>query len=373
MVQGGRSGVGRYVIEIARRLGPNPAFSLHVAGLESDRARFPTIPDSRWIPIPSRFAGGAANLLWHFGPLRGILRRGGFSLYHSPSYRRIIPSCPVPQIATIHDCAPFHLREKYGAVRGFFGRVLVPAMARRCRRILTVSHYTAGDIERYFKIPSNRLEVIHNGLDHNRFRPLAASAVAAFRDRVGVKDPYLLYLSRLEHPGKNHVRLIAAYDRVRAAGVLDSPLLLGGAPWHGAEAIHARAAASPYRKDIVLPGYIDDSDLPLWYGAARALVFPSLIEGFGLPVAEALACGIPVLSSDRGSLPEVGGESAIYFDPGSTEAIAKALEALAKRSTAESASFYESGLQQAARFNWDHTACAVAGSYLTTLAETPLR
>ncbi|MCC5840240.1 MAG: glycosyltransferase family 4 protein [Opitutales bacterium] len=368
MIQGGLSGVGRYVVEIARRLGPEPTLSLHVAGLDADRTLFPTVPDERWISLPPRFGKGAANLLWHFGPLRGILRRGGFDLYHSPSYRRIMPACPVPQIATIHDCAPFHLRDKYGAARGFFGRILVPVLARRCRHVLTVSHFTAGDIERFFKIPASRLTVIHNGLDHSRYRPLSEEDLGAFRERVGVSAPYLLYLSRLEHPGKNHVRLIEAYDRARAAGTLDSPLVLGGAPWHGAEAIYKRSAASPYSADIALPGFIDEADLPYWYGAARALVFPSLIEGFGLPVAEAMACGTPVLSSDRGSLPEVGGDAALYFDPTSVEEMAAALLTFAGRTPAEAQAFREKGFTQAGRFHWDLAAQATGAAYLRSVS-----
>lgn len=367
MIQKGLSGVGRYVVEIARRLGPDPALSLHVCGLDADRGLFPTVPDERWIQLPARFGTGAANLLWHFGWLRGILRRGNFDLYHSPSYRRIIPVCPVRQIATIHDCAPFHLRDKYGAARGFFGRVLVPAMARRCPRVLTVSHFTAGDLTRFFKIPPRRITVVHNGIDHAVYRPRAEAELTAFRERMGIERPYLIYISRLEHPGKNHVRLIEAYERARSGGGLDAPLILGGAPWHGANVIRARAVASPHAADIRLPGFIDEADLPLWYGAARALVFPSLMEGFGLPVAEALACGTPVLSSDRGSLPEVGGDAALYFDPTSVDAIADALANLGARSPAEAAAFRERGLQQAGRFHWDRAARATADAYLAAV------
>ena len=367
MIQGGLSGVGRYVVEIAKRMGNESKISLHIAGLRSDRALFPTIGDARWIDIPPRYAGGAGNLLWHWLHLRGLLRRGRFDLYHSPSYRRIVPACPAPQIATIHDCAPFHLRDKYGALRGFFGRVLVPAMARRCPCILTVSHFTAGDLTRFFKIPQERITVIHNGIDHGTYRPLPTAELAAFRQRVGVERPYLLYISRLEHPGKNHVRLIEAYEHARASGGLNAPLILGGAPWHGADVIRARAVASPHSAEIHLPGFIDEADLPFWYGAARALVFPSLMEGFGLPVAEALACGTPVLSSDRGSLPEVGGDAALYFDPTSVEAIAGALAKLDTRSPAEASVFRERGLQQAARFHWDHAARATVGAYLAAL------
>jgi glycosyltransferase involved in cell wall biosynthesis len=215
---------------------------------------------------------------------------------------------------------------------------------------------------------TGKITVVHNGLDHERYRPLPEADLAAFRERVGARKPYLLYISRLEHPGKNHVRLIEAYERARAAGTLDAPLLLGGAPWHGAEVIRARVEKSPYAADIHLPGFIDEADLPLWYGAARALVFPSLMEGFGLPVAEALACGTPVLSSDRGSLPEVGGDAARYFDPTDVDAMAAALGSLGETTPAESAALRERGVAQAARFHWDHAARATVDAYLAVLS-----
>jgi glycosyltransferase involved in cell wall biosynthesis len=367
MIQSGLSGVGRYVVEIARRLPIDSSVDLHIAGLQADRHLFPTIQDCNWLTIPARYSKGAANLFWHTALLPRILHKGSYDLYHSPSYRRIIPICPVAQIATVHDCAPFHLREKYGAARGFFGRKWVPTLARRCRSILTVSHFTAADIVRFYHIPMESITVIHNGLDHATYRPLHESALENFRQRMGIKKPYLLYISRLEHPGKNHVRLIEAYDRARKAKIIDAPLVLGGAPWHGAEAIQRRVAASPYADAIMLPGFIDENDLPLWYGAAAALVFPSLIEGFGLPVAEALACGVPVLSSDRGSLPEVGGDAALYFDPTDEVSIVNALQQFANRSQAEADAFKERGLKQAARFHWDNAALATADSYRKAL------
>ncbi len=367
MIQGGLSGVGRYVVEIAQRIPQSSGVDLHVAGLVDDRHLFPKTSDANWISIPKRYAKGAANLFWHTMALPRILRQRSFDLYHSPSYRRIIPCCPAAQIATVHDCAPFHLREKYGLIRGFFGRSFAPAMARRCQGILTVSHFTARDIVQFYKIPIDSINVIHNGLDHNTYYPRDSKALADFRQRMGIAKPYLLYISRLEHPGKNHVRLIEAYDRARKAGIIDAPLVLGGAPWHGAETIRQRVASSPFAASILLPGFIEEADLPLWYGAAAALIFPSLIEGFGLPVAEALACGIPVLSSDRGSLPEVGGDAALYFDPTDIDSIVRSLEEFANCKPEAREALCKRGIKQAAKFHWDNAAQATAKAYLKLL------
>lgn len=372
MIQSGLSGVGRYVCELAQRLAPCDAIELHVAGLKADRHLFPTLAEKRWIEMPERAARGAINLLWHQGPLRHLLKRHRFDLYHSPSYRRVMAFCPVPQIATIHDCAPFHLRSKYGALRGLFGRQLAPWMARRCKHIITVSAFTGTDIEKFFSIPATRIEVIHNGLNHDIYRPPTAAECDDFRRKKDLQRAYFLYLSRLEHPGKNHIRLIEAYDLARSENLTDLPLVLGGAPWHGAAAIYARAEASPFRKDIHFPGFMDEAELPLWYGAAAALVFPSLIEGFGLPVAEAMACGTPVIASDRGSLPEVGGEAALYFDPSSGPSILEGLRAFCRLSASDLEALQQKGFAQASQFHWNLAASRTRETYQRVYAQTSM-
>lgn len=368
MIQSGHSGVGRYVVELASRIAKMDSVELHIAGLDADRRLFHGVPDSSWQSIPVGSGAGVRNLFWHQRHLPDILRAGAYDLLHIPSYRRIVAICPVPQVVTIHDCAPFRLRDKYGLLRGFFGRQVVPFLARRCQQVLTVSEFTKQDLVRFFQLPENRIDVVYNGLNHQLYRPRTEEEQAAFRQRQGLGRPYLLFISRLEHPGKNHIRLIEAYERYRETNCGEELLVLGGAPWHGAEVIEARVRASKFADSIRLPGFMEEDELPLWYASAEALVFPSLIEGFGLPVVEALACGLPVATSDRGSLPEVGGEAAVYFDPEDVDAIAVAMHRLHDEARALHQSRIESGLQHAANFDWDGAAVATCQSYLKMTA-----
>ncbi len=368
MIQGGLSGVGRYVVELANRISQFDTVDLHVAGFDADRVLFPTIDDAHWQTIPVAYSSGAKNLLWHQWHLRGLLKQGGYDLFHAPSYRRIMAFCPTAQLATVHDCAPFRLRDKYGALRGLFGRQLAPWMARRCEAIVSVSHFTKQDLVDFYKLPSERITVIHNGLNHSLYRPRSEEELAAFRARKQLDKPFFFFVSRLEHPGKNHVRLIEAYERFRESSPDQVELILGGAPWHGAEVIEQRVADSPYAEDIRLPGFMDEADLPLWYGSAEALVFPSLIEGFGLPVVEALACGVRVASSDRGSLPEVGGNAALYFDPEAVPEIAQGLEVIHDESGDLLEARRQKGLQHAAVFDWDVAAKATCQSYIKLIS-----
>jgi glycosyltransferase involved in cell wall biosynthesis len=359
MIQRGRSGVGRYVIEISRHIAVDPSVELVIAGLDEDRSLFPWIGDAHWVSIPAAAAKGPANLAWHQLKLPGVLRRERIDVLHIPSYRRIIARSPVPQLATIHDCAPFHLRDKYGALRGFFGRVIVPRLARRCAHILTVSHATGRDLVQFMQLPEEQITVIWNGIDEDHYQPPSAEAMDAFRETKHLNAPVFLYIARLEHPGKNHVRLIEAFEKVEGEPLL----VLGGADWHGAEVIHQRVKDSIARERILMPGFMEEAEMPLWYGTAHAMVFPSLFEGFGLPVAEAMACGTRVIASDRGSIPEVGGEAAEYIDPTSVDDLARSMQAVLSESVEQRERRIKDGHAQAAKFSWRLAAeqtCAAA-------------
>ena len=366
MIQGGLSGVGRYVVELAQRIAKMDTVDLHVAGLDADRSLFQALDDAHWVTIPESAAGGLKNLIWHQQKLPSILKAGAYDLLHIPSYRRIVAFCPVPQLVTIHDCAPFRLRDKYGALRGLFGRQIAPWMARRCEHVLTVSEFTKQDLIDYFKLPAEGIDVVYNGLNHSLYHPRSGEEQAAFCARQGVEAPFLLFISRLEHPGKNHVRLIEAYETFRRETDQQHLLVLGGAPWHGAEVIEDRVRQSPFAADIRMPGFIEEADLPLWYASADGLVFPSLIEGFGLPVVEALSCACRVATSDRGSLPEVGGDAAIYFDPERVPDIARAIAELCAENETERDERITKGISHASKFDWDHAAMATCQSYLKT-------
>lgn len=168
------------------------------------------------------------------------------------------------------------------------------------------------------------MAVIQNGLDHERFTPASASAAKlAVAKQFGLDKPFVLYTARLEHPGKNHVRLIAAFNEFKAATRSPWCLALAGADWHGAVEIHAAARAPPFAADIRRLGFVMPQHLPDLYRAAELFAFPSLYEGFGFPPVEAMACGCPVMSSTRGALGEVVGEAAALVEPEDVSAMVR--------------------------------------------------
>ena len=170
-----------------------------------------------------------------------------------------------------------------------------------------------------------------------------------------VNNGSILYISRIEHPGKNHVRLIEAYGRLPRAVAESHPLVIAGADWKDAEAVHAAAARSPHADLIRFTGFVDDIEA-VWADAGF-YVFPSLFEGFGLSLVEAMARGIPCACSNNGSLGEIAGDVAITFDPESASEIAAALERLLEEPEQERADRVARGLDWVKRYSWaDHAA-----------------
>jgi len=365
VVQRGRSGVGQYVLSLVRALLPmarRHEFSLYV--LEDDLPLFAFAEGSmRLIPVSETHRPPVRDILWHQAILPDLLIRSGIDVLHVPSYRRMLWRRPCALVATIHDLAPFRLAGKYDRARMFYGRVVARKLAQRQDQIIAVSRLTADDIVHYFGIQPEQVTVVPNGLDHGRFQPGAADHSEARGPSLarGIDSPFFLYVARFEHPAKNHVRLIQAFERVRANGV-PWKLVLGGGDWHGSEAIHARIDASPQKAHIHRLGFIAPDQLPGWYRSAGALAFPSLYEGFGLPVAEAMACGCPVLSSLRGGLAEVAGTAALPLEPEDSLQMADQMTRIA-RDPSLARSLREAGLAQARRFDWGAVADATLGIY----------
>jgi glycosyltransferase involved in cell wall biosynthesis len=369
MIQGGKTGVAQYVLALLRALvARRDRLHLTLFVLENEAVLFAAFRDRVELRlVPERFRSPIRNIAWHQMILPRWARAHHLDVLHVPSYRRLLWRKPCALVATIHDLAPFHVPDKYDPTRMFYGRVVVRALARRQDRLIAVSSNTAMDLKRFFGIGQDRVHVIPNGVDHERFNPGdPVDARAECAKRWNLDQSFFLYVSRLEHPGKNHVRLIEAFAQFKSATGSDWLLALGGSDWHGAETIHAVAEQSRARQDIRFLGFVADADLPILYRAAGAFVYPSLFEGFGLPPVEAMACGCPVLSSTRGALKEVIAEAAGVLEPENIGQMQLSLTRIAAnlkwRDQLRSA-----GLQNAARFNWTDNAAQVVQCYRRAL------
>lgn len=364
VIQRGKTGIAHYLFSLLKelRVAAEDRHDFVLFVLEEDVPLFNFLENSMQIEIvPERFRPALANVRWHQTTLPRLARDLKLDVLHIPSYRRLLLSAPCARIGTIHDLAPFRLSGKYDLARMLYGRYVVKALARRQDALIAVSQTTANDITQFFGIPQNKIDVVHNGLDHARFQP-AATDDDEVLCRFKLDAPYFLYVARLEHPGKNHVRLIHAFEQFKQKTSAPHQLILGGADWHGAEAIHQAAEKSPFTKDIRRIGYISDEQLPALYRNATAMCYPSLFEGFGMPPVEAMACNCPVICSDRGALAEIAAPAACVVDPENISNIAEALQRVALDS-ASADSLRRSGLRHAAQFNWRRAAQATLAVY----------
>ena len=215
----------------------------------------------------------------------------------------------------------------------------------------------------FWKVPGERVTVVHHGVDREQFAPGPPGiARAVGRQRFGLDQPFFLYVARLEHPAKNHLRLITAFERFKAKTRLPWQLVLAGKPWHGADVIHSAIERSPCSTDIRRLGFVAEEELPMLYRAADAFVCPSLYEGFGLPPLEAMACGCPVICSTRGALGEVVGNAALLVDPENVDDLCGELTRVATQEDLRDA-LRKTGLEHAAGFDWQRTAAQTLEVY----------
>jgi len=244
---------------------------------------------------------------------------------------------------------------KYDHARSIYQTRVLPLLFKRLTHIVAISESTKRDLQEFAGIPDERISVIHHAADTGIFYPRDRENALTSVRKYGVRSPYVVYTSRIESPSKNHIRLIHAFEQLKQREAIPHQLVLAGSDWHGAEEVKHTAASSPYSQDICLTGFVDGEDLPSLYCGADMMVFPSLFEGFGLPILEAMACGVPVACSDISSMPEIAGDAAVLFDPLEVESIADGM--LSILGSAENSNVLaDRGLERASEFSWEKTA-----------------
>ncbi len=362
VMDGGRTGVATYIRELLRALQLEDSantYELLMARHDADLIPLNN-PNFKKRVEPSFISQPLINLAWHNTRLAGIGKK--YDVLHIPSARRIPLVKSTKVVATVHDLAAFSVPGKYDSARMLFNRRLVPAMIRRADHLIAASEFTKSDIVKHTGYPEEKISVVYSGINRELFRPVAAEeARNALLATHGLDKPFFVYVSRLEYPAKNHIRLIEAFERFKLENDSAYQLLLAGADWNGAQKIRARAACSPVKDDIVFLGFVPTESLPLLYAACDLMVFPSLFEGFGFPVLEALACGAPVVCSKTSSLKEIAADLVPVFDPSDSNAIFQCMESTVSKGW--SPELRTRGMEYALKFDWRDTARSVMEVY----------
>ena len=272
-------------------------------------------------------------------------------------------------VVTIHDSAFQAVPDSFRTWDRVRYRALFAFSARRADRITTGSLYSKADTERLYRIPGHKVVVTYAGVS-TRFRPLVDHAAAdGILCRYGIRRPFVLYVGRLNER-KQLREVICAFARTarwHSGGALQ--LVLVGKPDYLRYDLRSVAAAAGCGDRVVLTGFVPDEDLPLVYGAAELFVYPSRFEGIGLPVLEAMACGVPTIASTRTSLPEVAGDAAILVDPDDVEELGRQmLRVLSDRSLR--VALRRKGLEHVRTFSWESTARSMLDVYVSVCDET---
>ena len=346
------TGIGTYTRGIAQALAARSGIEV---GLFTPRPLPDGAADGPWSIHADSHPSG---MLWAQTALPARVRAWGAdvllaALTIGPAYR-----ATVPFVSVLHDLTAW-THPLWHAGRTVVGFVpLWERTAERASRILCVSQTTARELAGAYPETRPKVRVACNGVDPVFTVREDDAEKRRVRGRYARGQPFLLYLGTLE-PRKNLETLVAACERLWARRRSRPDLVLAGAAGWKTSSLHRRIARSPWRDKIHLPGYaMRDAALEL-YRAAEAFVYPSLAEGFGLPVAEAMACGLPVVASTADALQEVGGDAVLYADPHDAEALAAAIErALEDAPTRARLRF--AGPPRAARFSWEAAAAATA-------------
>ena len=302
---------------------------------------------------------------WRMLVWLGQLSRMGFDrlipaahVFHATEHL-LPPLRRVPTVLTVHDLIFRHLPEHHKVLNRLYLNATMPLYCRRAGHIIAISECTKRDLVVAYGIPAEKVTVIYEAASL-RFRPQSADAIASARVRLGLPERYVLFVGTIE-PRKNLTRLLHAYETVALEGSSDALVIVGRAGWLYGD-FFAALETSPIRDRVILPGFVPDEDLPAVYGGAQALVLPSLYEGFGLPVLEAMACGTPVVCSSTSALGEVSGDAALHVDPGETFSIVAALRTLLGDDGLQE-DLRLRGRHRAAEFSWTGVAAQTLAVY----------
>lgn len=362
--QGG--GIGRYVRELVyalARLDDETGYLLFAAG-QTD-ATVPAPPGENFTWAPSRLTPRDYARLWHRLrlPMPVEWWTGRLDLFHATDFTLPPVQRGTRTLLTVHDLSFVRAPETaVPSLKAYLDRV-VPRSVARADHILSDSEATRQDLIELYNTPPSKISVLYSGVDPT-FAPASPAEMAAVRVRYNIGDaPFILSIGTVQ-PRKNYERLIEAFHRLQIPGL--KLVIAGGKGWLDS-GVYARVTDLSLQDRVHFLGFAADEALPALYSAASVFAFPSLYEGFGLPVIEAMACGTPVVCSNTSSVPEVAGDAALLIDPFDIDGLSVALRRVLE-DTALRRDLTDRGRVQAARFTWDTAASELLTQYRRLLA-----
>jgi glycosyltransferase involved in cell wall biosynthesis len=357
----GHSGIGRYVQELLTQynsLNCKHHFSLILNNYNTlpDRSSFETVEVNTAI-----FSIKEQILL----PRKISCNK--YDLLHCPQFN--VPLLTnVPLVLTVHDCTFDRFPEEFpNKISRFYYQFMFPAALRKARKIIAISDSTKKELIHFYQVPEEKISVIYLGVGEKFFQRYSNEKIFAFKQELGITEEYILYVG-LTRPRKNLDRILRAFARFLSQSDRKHKLVLVGNIDKRFLDVDKLVNDLNIRDNVLELGFVSDDNLLKLYQGASFLLFPSLYEGFGLPVLEAMALGTPVLTSNVSSLPEVAGDAALLVDPYNIEGIARGIKELSENPNIRE-SLIRKGKLRAAHFSWDKCARETMAVYEAVLNE----
>ncbi len=347
----GKSGFGSYIYYFISNLPSGSQYEIELFGTEEDRYTYTSGTDIPYSAIKLLETPKALRR-WYKYYANRFIKKHGYDIVLYPSASKMLPShfCHHKAIAIINSIMSSEMADKSCKEK----RQLKKGI-HNAHKIIAASRFIKDDLVK-LGIAEEKISVIHNGIDHKLFFPMADLFEGEIVDvkPFAIKRPYFIYGSSLSSPEKKHIELIHAFELFKKNTGFPHRLVLAGNDGPYAQEIHKAAFDSPYASDIFLTGFFPHENFARLYAGAEACVFPSVNEGVGLPILEAMACGIPVLCSEKAALKEIGGTAPLYFDSDDIDNIATSLQKIVEDSELRENMITDS-IMWANEFNWEET------------------
>ncbi|KKQ51431.1 MAG: putative glycosyltransferase [Parcubacteria group bacterium GW2011_GWD2_38_11] len=302
------------------------------------------------------------KFVWNFWTLPQYLKKNPVDVYHTQYITPFFVSRKVKIVTIVHDISFNFFPQFIKFLDLFFLKILIPLSLKRADKIVGVSQFTKDEIIKYYKVNPEKVEWIHNSISEEFAKTIEAQNLAFIREKYHLPENFILYLGTLQ-PRKNVSHLVAAFARIKDSLGGTKLVICGNIEGHNTDAqIKKNVAKFNLEKDVVFPGFIDEQDKVAVFALAHTFVFPSLYEGFGIPVLEAMSRGVPVLCSNIPSLKEIAETSALFFDLQSLDDFSKKLYDISMDNDLRS-ELIRLGKQRVGFFSWEKSAHKMLAIY----------
>ncbi len=345
----GRSGIGSYIRSLVKNL-PKTKHEIQLFGHELDKYTYTSDIDLSFEGLSLSDTKNAEKF-WHFKNLNSFVKKQKYDSVIYPNGVELLPPYfTIPSILIVQSLL--------SNTSNIFGQMTIKRALKNVKGIISPTKFIRDDLIA-MGVPESKIRVIYNGIDSDLFKlQEETDSDTVLIQPFAIRKPYIIYASRITHAEKHHVELIKAFALFKKKYASNHRLVIAGSDGDSSEVVHKAVLDSGFSSDILLTGYFPHESLPQLYASADLCVFPSSIEGVGLPVIEAMACGIPVACANAGALPEIAGDAAFYFNPENIEEIADAISKLSDSAENKERrdEIIAKGLEWVKQYSWERTA-----------------